>query len=134
MEEANDLAIVLRAGSLPAPVKTLEERTVGPSLGKDSIEKGIRSIIIGAALVVIFIMLYYKFSGLIANIALLFNIILIFGTLAGFKATLTLPGIAGIVLVIGMAIDANVLIFERTMLTSPLLLQRWCFSSSVQAR
>ena len=113
MEEANDLAIVLRAGSLPAPVKTLEERTVGPSLGKDSIEKGIRSIIIGAALVVIFIMLYYKFSGLVANIALLFNIILIFGALAGFNATLTLPGIAGIVLVIGMAIDANVLIFER---------------------
>lgn len=113
IEEANDLAIVLRAGSLPAPVKTLEERTVGPSLGKDSIEKGIRSIIIGAALVVIFIILYYKVAGLIANIALLFNIILIFGTLAGFKATLTLPGIAGIVLVIGMAIDANVLIFQR---------------------
>jgi len=113
LEEANDLAIVLRAGSLPAPIKILEERTVGPSLGKDSIEKGIRSIIIGSILVVLFIIIYYKFSGLVANLALLFNIILIFGVLAGFKATLTLPGIAGIVLVIGMAVDANVLIFER---------------------
>jgi len=113
MEEANDLAIVLRAGSLPAPVKILEERTVGPSLGKDSIKKGVRSIIIGAILVVVFILIYYKFAGLVANIALFFNIILIFAALAGFKATLTLPGIAGIVLVIGMAIDANVLIFER---------------------
>lgn len=113
MESANDLAIVLRAGSLPAPVKFLEERTVGPSLGKDSIDNGLRSIIIGAILVIISIIIYYKFSGLIANMALLFNMILIFGTLAGFKATLTLPGIAGIVLVIGMAVDANVLIFER---------------------
>ncbi len=91
MEEANDLAIVLRAGSLPAPVKILEERTVGPSLGKDSIEKGIRSIIIGSLSVVLFIIIYYKLSGLIADIALLFNIILIFAALAGFKATLTLP-------------------------------------------
>jgi len=113
MDEANDLAIVLRAGSLPAPVKTLEERTVGPSLGKDSIDKGIRSIIIGFALVVGFMILYYNLSGLVADLALLFNVILIFGALAGFKATLTLPGIAGIVLVIGMAVDANVLIFER---------------------
>ncbi|MBN2467313.1 MAG: protein translocase subunit SecD [Deltaproteobacteria bacterium] len=113
MESANDLAIILRAGSLPAPVKILEERTVGPSLGKDSIDRGIRSILIGAALVVVFIILYYNLSGVIANIALLFNMVLIFGALAGFKATLTLPGIAGIVLVIGMAVDANVLIFER---------------------
>ena len=113
MQEAKDLAIVLRAGALPAPIKFLEERTVGPSLGKDSIDKGLNSIKIGALLIVVFIIIYYKFSGIVANLALAFNIILIFGALAAFKATLTLPGIAGIVLVIGMAIDANVLIFER---------------------
>ncbi|MDI6726958.1 MAG: protein translocase subunit SecD, partial [Smithellaceae bacterium] len=111
--EASDLAIVLRAGSLPAPVNILEERTIGPSLGKDSIEKGIWSIILGFLLVILFMVVYYKLSGLIANVALLFNVILIFGVLAAFKATLTLPGLAGIVLVIGMAVDANVLIFER---------------------
>ncbi len=112
-EEAHDLAIVLRAGSLPAPVTILENRTVGPSLGRDSINQGIASITIGGVLVVIFILLYYKRSGLIANLALALNILLIVGVLAAFKAVLTLPGIAGIVLTIGMAIDANVLIFER---------------------
>lgn len=111
--EASDLAIILRAGSLPAPVNILEERTIGPSLGKDSIEKGIWSIILGGILVILFMLSYYKLSGLIANLALAVNVILIFGVLAAFKATLTLPGLAGIVLVIGMAVDANVLIFER---------------------
>ncbi|MBW1840581.1 MAG: protein translocase subunit SecD [Deltaproteobacteria bacterium] len=112
-EEARDLAIVLRAGALPAPVKILEERTVGPSLGTDSINKGIISMIIGGVLVVLFMIIYYKGSGLIADVALIINIILIAGGLAAFQATLTLPGIAGIILTIGMAVDANVLIFER---------------------
>ncbi len=112
-EEARDLAIVLRAGALPAPVKILEERTVGPSLGTDSINKGILAGLVGAILVILFMAFYYKGSGLIADIALLFNIIMIAGGLAAFQATLTMPGIAGIVLTIGMAVDANVLIFER---------------------
>ncbi len=113
VEEANDLAVVLRAGALPAPVHVIEERTVGPTLGKDSIEKGIRSILIGGIIVLIFMMAYYMLAGVIANIALCMNIILIVGALSYFKATLTLPGIAGLVLTIGMAVDANVLIFER---------------------
>jgi preprotein translocase subunit SecD len=113
-DEARDLAIVLRAGALPAPVKILEQRTVGPSLGQDSIDKGIMATIIGLMLVIVFMILYYKLSGLVANVAVLLNIILILGTMAAFQATLTLPGIAGIILVIGMAVDANVLIFERT--------------------
>jgi len=112
-EEAHDLAIVLRAGALPAPVKILEERTVGPSLGKDSIEKGLTSMWIGGLLVVLFIAIYYKGAGIIANIALFLNIILIAAGLAAFQATLTLPGIAGIILTIGMAVDANVIVFER---------------------
>ncbi len=112
-EEARDLAIVLRAGALPAPVIILEERTVGPSLGTDSIRKGLISMIIGGILVVLFMIVYYKGSGIIADAALLLNIVLIAGGLAGFQATLTLPGIAGIILTIGMAVDANVLIFER---------------------
>ncbi len=112
-EEAHDLAIVLRAGSLPAPVEILEERTVGPSLGKDSIEKGLKSIMIGGLIVVIFMVVYYKLSGIVANLALVLNILFMMAALAAFKATLTLPGIAGIVLTIGMAVDANVLIFER---------------------
>jgi preprotein translocase subunit SecD len=112
-EEARDLAIVLRAGALPAPVKILEERTVGPSLGSDSIRKGLVSMCIGLILVVCFMIVYYKVAGLIADFALLLNIILIAGGLAAFQATLTLPGIAGIILTIGMAVDANVLIFER---------------------
>ena len=112
-EEANDLAIALRAGALPAPVKILEERTVGPSLGRDSIRKGLISMAIGGALVILFMIFYYKFSGIIADLALTLNICLIAAALAGFQATLTLPGIAGIILTIGMAVDANVLIFER---------------------
>jgi preprotein translocase subunit SecD len=113
MEEARDLAIVLRAGSLPAPVIILEKRQVGPSLGRDSIDQGVRSIMIGGALVIAFICIYYKLSGLVATVALTLNIVLIMAVLAAFRATLTLPGIAGMVLTIGMAIDANVLIFER---------------------
>lgn len=113
LEEATDLAVVLRAGSLPAPVNILEERTVGPSLGRDSIQKGILACAIGGILVILFMMIYYKFSGLIANLALVFNIILIIGILAIFGSVLTLPGIAGIVLTIGMAVDANVLVYER---------------------
>jgi len=113
MEESRDLAIVLRAGALPAPVKIIEERTVGPSLGKDSITKGLKSMIIGGIIVILFMVFYYKFAGLLADLALLLNILFIAAGLAFFGATLTLPGIAGIILIIGMAIDANVLIFER---------------------
>jgi preprotein translocase subunit SecD len=113
-EEARDLAIVLRAGALPAPVKILEQRTVGPSLGQDSIDKGIIATIIGGLLVVIFMVIYYRLSGIVADVALFLNLILLLGAMAAFEATLTLPGIAGIVLTIGMAVDANVLIFERT--------------------
>jgi len=112
-EEARDLAIVLRAGSLPAPVTIMEKRTVGPSLGRDSIQQGIRAMLIGSAAVVIFMIIYYKLSGTVAVIALALNILLILAALAGFRATLTLPGLAGIVLTIGMAVDANVLINER---------------------
>ena len=113
MDEARDLAIVLRAGALPAPVKILEERTVGPSLGKDSIQKGKSSMIIGGLVVILFMIIYYGLSGVIANIALLLNVFLIMAGLAFFGATLTLPGIAGIILTIGMCVDANVLVFER---------------------
>jgi preprotein translocase subunit SecD len=112
-DEARDLAIVLRAGALPAPVKILEERTVGPSLGKDSIDKGFKSMVIGGIIVMLFMILYYRFSGIIADLALLLNILFIMAGLAFFGATLTLPGIAGMILTIGMAVDANVLIFER---------------------
>ncbi len=112
-EEARDLAIVLRAGALPAPVKILEERTVGPSLGRDSIEKGLLSMCVGGILVVLFIAIYYKGAGIIADIALFLDIILIAAGLAFLQATFTLPGIAGIILTIGMAVDANVIIFER---------------------
>ncbi|HQO81723.1 MAG TPA: protein translocase subunit SecD [Deltaproteobacteria bacterium] len=112
-EEASDLAIILRAGSLPAPVDILEERTVGPSLGQDSIYQGFLSIIIGGLAVVVFMLIYYKFSGLITDLALIANIVLILGALAVLGATLTLPGLGGIVLTIGMAVDANVLVYER---------------------
>ena len=112
-EEASDLAIILRAGSLPAPVEILEERTVGPSLGQDSIYQGFLSMIIGGLVVVAFMLVYYRFSGLIADLALIVNIVLILGALAVLGATLTLPGLAGIVLTIGMAVDANVLVYER---------------------
>jgi len=113
LDEAKDLAIVLRAGALPAPVKILEERTVGPSLGADSIREGLISTLVGGILVVLFMIVYYKGAGVIADIALILNIPLIAAGLAGFQATLTLPGIAGIILTIGMAVDANVIIFER---------------------
>ena len=118
VDEANDLAIVLRAGALPTSVVVEEERTVGPSLGRDSIRKGTNSAVIGMIIVVIFMAIYYGMSGMIANVALLLNIALIFGGLAffgamGMGATLSLPGIAGIILTIGIAVDANVLIFER---------------------
>ncbi len=112
-QEANDLAIVLRAGALPAPVKIIQNVTVGPTLGRDSIEAGIRSALLGAMLVLVFMVIYYRWSGLIADVALLLNVILLIGALAAFNATLTLPGIAGIILTIGMAVDSNVLIFER---------------------
>ncbi|MBW2296261.1 MAG: protein translocase subunit SecD [Deltaproteobacteria bacterium] len=112
-DEAHDLAIVLRAGALPAPVEIIEERTVGPSLGADSIKKGLVSMCIGGIFVILFMVIYYKGSGIIADVALILNILLIAGGLAAFQATLTLPGIAGIILTIGMAVDANVLIFER---------------------
>ena len=113
MEDARDLAIVLRAGALPASVKMLEERTVGASLGSDSIRQGITSIIVGMLLVLAFMLIYYRKSGAIADLALVFNVLLIAAALAAFRATLTLPGIAGIILTIGMSVDANVLIFER---------------------
>jgi preprotein translocase subunit SecD len=112
-DEANELAIVLRAGALPAPVKIIEERTVGPSLGQDSIRQGIISILISAALIVLFMIFYYRFSGVIADIALILNVILVFAVLALLRATLTLPGIAGLVLSVGMSVDANILIHER---------------------
>ncbi len=112
-DEARDLAIVLRAGALPAPVTVLEQRTVGPTLGQESIDAGLNSALIGLAVVVAFMVVYYAFAGLVADFVLMLNILLIMAGLAGFGATLTLPGIAGIILTIGMAVDANVLIFER---------------------
>jgi preprotein translocase subunit SecD len=112
-EEANDLALVLRAGALPAGLTYLEERTVGPSLGLDSIRKGITASIVGAILVFAAVIFYYRLAGLNAVLALVLNAILLAGALALFNATLTLPGIAGFILTIGMAVDSNVLIFER---------------------
>ena len=112
-EEAKDLAIVLRAGALPAEVEIIEDRTVGPSLGRDSIEQGRTAAIYSMVLIAIFMILYYRAAGIIADCALLLNMLFIMAVLAGFHATLTLPGIAGIILTIGMAVDANVLIFER---------------------
>jgi preprotein translocase subunit SecD len=112
-EEATDLAIVLRAGALPAPVQVLEERTVGPSLGADSIRQGIIAILASTTLVVLFMLIYYRLSGVVADVALGLNLLLLLATMAGFHATLTLPGIAGIALTIGMAVDTNILIFER---------------------
>jgi preprotein translocase subunit SecD len=113
MKDARDLAIILRAGALPAPVEIVEERTVGPSLGRDSIRQGILSFIVGGALVILFMVAYYKGAGLVADVAVIFNVLFLLAVLAGFKAVLTLPGIAGIVLTLGMAVDANVLISER---------------------
>jgi len=112
-DEAHDLAIVLRAGALPAPVKVVEERSIGPSLGKDSVDQGLNSIVIGCIMVLIFMGVYYRAFGIVANVALLFNMLLIVAAMSMIGSTLTLPGMAGIVLTIGMAVDANVLIFER---------------------
>jgi preprotein translocase subunit SecD len=113
MEEATDLAIVLRAGSLPAPVEILENRTVGPSLGSDLVRKGVIATLIASLAVILFMGVYYQLSGLVANFALVVNLFLLLGIMAAFGSALTLPGIAGIVLTLGMAVDANVLIFER---------------------
>ncbi len=112
-QEARELSLLLRAGALAAPIYIIEERTVGPSLGQDNIDQGFNSVMIGFALVLIFMMVYYKIFGLIANVALSLNLVLIVAMLSMLQATLTLPGIAGIVLTVGMAVDANVLIFER---------------------
>jgi SecD/SecF fusion protein len=112
-KEANDLAIVLRAGSLPAPVKVVQNVTVGPSLGQDSIDKGLLAGAVGVGLVVLFMAAYYRFAGMIANLGMMFNVLYLMGALAVLGATLTLPGIAAIVLLVGMSVDSNVLIFER---------------------
>jgi SecD/SecF fusion protein len=113
IEDATDLSIVLRAGALPAPVKIIENRIIGPSLGQDSIRKGTTAAIIGLTLIVIFMIFYYRVSGAIADVGLLFNIIFLLAAMSALRATLTLPGIAGIILTVGMSVDANVLIFER---------------------
>lgn len=113
IKEARDLAIILRAGALPAPVEVIEERSVGPSLGSDSIRQGVISFVVGISLVMLFMIIYYNGAGLLADVALIFHILFLLAILAAFKAVLTLPGIAGIVLIAGMAVDANVLINER---------------------
>jgi len=113
VEEADTLKIVLRSGSLPAPIEIREERTVGASLGEDSVKQGLNSLMIGSVLVLVFMLIYYRLAGVFAAVALIFNVILIISVLGAFGATLTLPGMAGIVLTIGMAVDANVLIFQR---------------------
>ena len=113
LQEAKDLAILLRSGSLSAPMTIIEERTVGPSLGSENIISGRNSMILGMLLVILFMFIYYKKFGLVANLALFANILIITATLSLFQATLTLSGIAGIVLTVGMAVDANVLIYER---------------------
>ncbi|MEE8179667.1 MAG: protein translocase subunit SecD, partial [bacterium] len=113
MEEAKNLAIVLRAGALPAPVNIIENRTVGPSLGRDSVRAGVVATGIGLICVMLFMVIYYRLSGLVVDLALILNLIILLGMMAYFRATLTLPGIAGIILIIGMSVDANVLIFER---------------------
>jgi preprotein translocase subunit SecD len=112
-EEARDLALLLRAGALAAPIEIVEERTIGPSLGQDSIDQGFKSVVIGLVLVMVFMALYYRVFGLVADMALMMNLVLIVAILSMLQATLTLPGIAGIVLTVGMAVDANVLIFQR---------------------
>ncbi|MEA1972725.1 MAG: protein translocase subunit SecD, partial [Candidatus Cloacimonadota bacterium] len=113
LEEANDIVIVLKAGNLPAPVNIIEERTVGPTLGSDSIQAGILAAIYGLAIVALFMLIYYGLSGLIADIAVAINMLFVLAALTIFEGTLTMPGIAGLILTIGMAVDANVLIFER---------------------
>ena len=113
MDEAKDIAIVLRAGALPAPVNIIEERIVGPSLGADSVKRCTNSVLLGLGLIIVFMFIYYKLSGSIANFALIWNILLVLSVLASLGATLTLPGIAALILTVGMSIDANVIIFER---------------------
>ena len=113
MDEAHQLAVVLRAGALPAPLTILEERTVGPTLGQESIEKGVLAVLIGFALIIAFMIVYYKKSGIVAIATLALNMVFVLSLLSAFGATLTLPGIAGLALTIGMAVDANVIIFER---------------------
>jgi preprotein translocase subunit SecD len=113
LAEANDLAIVLRAGALPCPLKIIEKKVIGPTLGADSIRKSVSAALFGAVAVLLFMAIYYRFWGLVADLALLFNVVLILGALSCLEATLTLPGIAGIILTMGMSVDANVLIFER---------------------
>jgi protein-export membrane protein SecD len=113
VNEAKDIANVLRAGELPAPVEIIEERTVGPSLGSDSIKSGRKAMLFGIIAVMIFMIIYYKGSGILATLALLLNLVMVIAVLAGLNATLTLPGIAGLILTIGMSVDANVIIFER---------------------
>lgn len=112
-KEARELAVVLRAGALPAPISVLEQRTVGPSLGQESIDKGVMSALISGVAIAVFMVVYYGFSGIVADMALIFNLGLILAGLAAFGATLTMPGIAGIILTIGMSVDANVIVFER---------------------
>jgi len=113
LNEAKDLALVMRAGALPAPLRTLQDLMVGPSLGRDSIEKGLKTTLIAGILVLIFMVVYYRLAGIIANFALALNLVCLLGALSGLNATLTLPGIAGIILTIGMGVDSNILIFER---------------------
>lgn len=113
INEAKDIAIVLRAGALPAPVDIIQEKVIGPSLGADSVRSGTLSVIIGLGIVLVFMLIYYRFAGLIADFALIWNIVLVLAVLASLQATLTLPGIAGLILTVGMSIDANVIIFER---------------------
>ena len=113
INEAKDLAIILRAGALPAPVNIIEERIVGPSLGADSITQGTQAVLIGLVTVLVFMLVYYKLAGTVADFALIWNILLVLAVLASLQATLTLPGIAGLILTVGMSIDANVIIFER---------------------
>ena len=112
-QSATDLALLLRSGALPAPLNIIEERTVGPDLGQDSINAGLIALLIGFVLVILFMFFKYKIFGIIANFSLIINLFLLVGILTLFEATLTLPGIAGIILTVGMAVDANVLIFER---------------------
>ena len=113
INEAKDIAIVLRAGALPVPVNIIEERIVGPSLGSDSVRQGTLSVIVGLSLVLLFMLIYYRAAGSIADLALIWNLLLVLAVLASLKATLTLPGIAALILTVGMSIDANVIIFER---------------------
>jgi protein-export membrane protein SecD len=113
IEDAHDLSVVLRAGALPAPVKIIENRVIGPSLGQDSVNKGLKAAIIGISLVILFMAVYYKLSGIIADLAMLLNLLFLMAAMASLHATLSLPGIAGIILTMGMSVDSNVLIYER---------------------